>query len=472
MRRLFFLILLSLSIKASCQDDLFNIIEYYPIADQNEWRYVAPDGWKDGDYISSIKEDTTHFRKYYNHDQDIFNAHQRTIGAAWQQSSFFLHYDATKAAKMLVVNELGIFHVGEIFAGAASFLFFDRPILWLPALIAQEEQLEENRNYKRFYPDGKIDTGTYRITQSISGLEPTSTASGHYAHCMRINSETFWQLSDHQTAQSFNSYHYAHNVGVVKASARFIINTNGEEIINRLIETDLKKFKINTSAHAELSATEVMQHAHLHAGGQYWSRPKTLTLTGHGYFYKDGLTFFHEDHKMYRVFEDQKEEAHRANGKVRIESHRDGKPIIMVTFDGAYTYDLKGQRPQSQADQQWASNFGYGAIRHALDDGYRLERMPDDKVDGHPAFIIKVIDKADGVTFFGIRQSDYKIVKVAFDTPRGWHERIYSDFFTKPEYSWQQSGRVRLFYNGIKSNEIIWTDFDVNTDLPDALFKL
>ena len=453
------------------QGDHLNLLEYYPFADQNEWRYVAPEGWKDGDYISKIEEDEARFRKYYKKDETLKKVHSSAI-QRWDESQFYLHYDATKAAKMLVVNSDGIYHVGEIFAGGSSFLLFNQPILWFSHHLQSGDQLQEERTYHRFYPDGKSDSGIYRIEQEIVGIEAVETSSGNYAHCLRVDSETFWQLSDNQTAQSINTYHYAHNVGVVKASARFIINTDGVEVINRLIETDIKKFSLQVNALSKLSASEIISKAHKHAGGAFWSRPTSLTLSGHGYFYKDGKTFFHEDHKMYRVFESKKEDAHKANGKVRIESYRNGAPIIMVTFDGENTYDLNGKRPKSEADQQWASNFGYGAIRHALDDGYKLERMPDDRVDGHPAFIIKVIDQKEGSTFFGIRHSDYKIVKVAFDTPRGWHERIYSDFFTKDEYDWQQSGRIRLFYNGIKSNEIIWTDFDVNTTLPDDLFRL
>jgi len=223
---------------------------------------------------------------------------------------------------------------------------------------------------------------------------------------------------------------------------------------------------------AALSATTILDRAYANAGGSFWLRPKSLVMKGHGLFYKDGVTYKHEKHEMYRVYEKTKDAAHMANGKVRIASYRDGKPIILVTYDGSNTYDLSGIREPSEADKQWSSNFGYGVIRHALDQGYQVIRMPDDFVDGSPSFLLQVIDPAGGHTLFGIRHDDYAIVSVAFDTPRGWHQRIYSDFFTKEEYDWLQSGRVRLFYNGIKSNEIIWTDFNVNVDLEDSLFVL
>jgi len=107
-----------------------------------------------------------------------------------------------------------------------------------------------------------------------------------------------------------------------------------------------------------------------------------------------------------------------------------------------------------------------------LDEGYTLEEVEEETIKNEAAYIIKVIDPNKGETFFGITKADFKIVKVAFQTPRGWHERIYSNFFSKPEYSWLQSGRVELFYEGKIANEVIWEDFDVNEELPDSLFVL
>ncbi|MFP2995349.1 hypothetical protein ABN763_05545 [Spongiivirga sp. MCCC 1A20706] len=227
--------------------------------------------------------------------------------------------------------------------------------------------------------------------------------------------------------------------------------------------------KVNTDM---LTATEIMQKAHEKAGGDFWQKPKSLTLKGHAVFYKDGNASKHETHNMWRVFEQTKSDAHIANGKVRIESFKDSVPIFIVTFDGENTYDLRGKQEKSAADNRWASNFGYGAIRHALDEGYILEKVATDTIKGKPAYTIKVTDPNQGETFFGIDKLDFKIVKVAFQTPRGWHHREYSEFFSKDEYSWLQSGRVELFYDGKISNEVYWTDFEVNEKLADSLFIL
>ena len=220
------------------------------------------------------------------------------------------------------------------------------------------------------------------------------------------------------------------------------------------------------------SAEEIMIKAHQKAGGEFWRRPQSLSLIGHGIFYQGQDTLIHESHKMYRVYARDKNNAHRANGKVRIESYRDGTPVILLSFDGEHTYDNTGKQDKSDADQRWASNFGYGAIRHALDPGYSISLIGEDTVKQQKTFTIEVTDPTQGITNFDITQDKFEIVKVAFDTPRGWHHRIYSNFFSKDKYSWHQAGLVELYYNDRKSNEIIWIDFDVNQDLPNELFIL
>ena len=132
------------------------------------------------------------------------------------------------------------------------------------------------------------------------------------------------------------------------------------------------KDQSKTQVIKELTAQEIMQKAHDTAGGDFWKRPKSLTLKGHAIFYINGKKREHETHNMWRVFESEKEAAHKANGKVRIESFHLEKPVFIVTYDGQNTYDLSGKQEQSAADNRWASNFGYGAIRHALDQGYAL----------------------------------------------------------------------------------------------------
>ena len=238
-------------------------------------------------------------------------------------------------------------------------------------------------------------------------------------------------------------------------------------------------------AHAdadELDARQIVERAHAAAGGEFWVRPRTLRLEGHADFYREGhRPVRHERHAMWRVYSTSKSTAHAASGRVRIDSYRGGEPAMIIAYDGRHTYSVTpgtepGQprvyRTAEPADsRRWQSNFGFGVIRHALDDGYLLERLADDQVDGRPAHIVRVTDPGGGETLFGIAIDDYAILMVAFDTPRGWHERRYSDFFSRPGVSWVQPGRVRLFYRGIKQNEVIWTSFAVNEPIGIEWFR-
>lgn len=220
-----------------------------------------------------------------------------------------------------------------------------------------------------------------------------------------------------------------------------------------------------------LSARNIVERATQAAGGETWRRPRTLYLEGYGTLYApDGTPLINDNHRMWRVYPEFKPDAHNADGKVRIESQRGGQVVSYTAFDGTRSYGLNGVLPPSAADTQWAENFGFGVIRFALDDGYSLARQPDDLVDGNPVFRIEVTDPNGGKTLFGIARGNYQILSVGFATPRGWHERIYSHFFRKRGVDWVQPGRVRLYYNGTKQNEIVWRDFRLNAPIEDAIF--
>jgi hypothetical protein len=198
----------------------FRVKDYLQIRDGNEWRYTAPPGWKDGDYVSRIAEDKT--------------------------AGFFRHFDATKAAKLLSVKKDGTYHIGEEFPNPESSLKFDTPILQFPSKLKIGQKLEDSREFTRVYKSGKTVRGKYKISQTFAGFEDIKATAGGFKKCLRVESETFWDLGDGTKARTVNVYHYAKGVGVVKASARFIIiNAEGKETINRLVETDLKSYKIN-----------------------------------------------------------------------------------------------------------------------------------------------------------------------------------------------------------------------------------
>lgn len=220
----------------------------------------------------------------------------------------------------------------------------------------------------------------------------------------------------------------------------------------------------------ERSAADIIAEAHRAAGGDFWRRPQSLFMSGYAVMYRDGAAVVYDRYEMARVYPSEKSDAHRADGKVRIEAWAGERRVFVIAYDGARTYDANGPVEDQSANARWASNFGFGAIRHALDEGWRQTRLPDDLVDGRLAYVVELTDPSGGATRFAIAQDDYAVLYVGFDTPRGWHERRYSNFFSKPGVSWSQPGRVRLYYDGVKQNEVIWTDFEINRTLPDDLF--
>lgn len=220
----------------------------------------------------------------------------------------------------------------------------------------------------------------------------------------------------------------------------------------------------------DLDGRAIVARAHAAAGGDVWVRPKSLHMIGEAVFFDRNGQTRHERYEMWRVYPDMRTVAHAADGRVRIESWRNGARAMLLTFDGVRSYTADGPQPPSDADKQWAENFGFGVIRYALAEGFLAARMPDDLVDGRPCFVVRITDPSGGRTLFSIAHGDFQIVRVAFATPRGWHERTYSDFFRKPGSPWVQPGRVRLTYDGVKQNEIFWRDFEVNVDMPQSLF--
>ncbi|MEY3008189.1 MAG: hypothetical protein RI942_2531 [Pseudomonadota bacterium] len=227
-----------------------------------------------------------------------------------------------------------------------------------------------------------------------------------------------------------------------------------------------------TQAHPEMSGAEIIANAFEFAGGHQFIRPGTLFLSGYNIIRPAGNSEYLWDHyAMWRQFADEKLDAHEASGKVRIEAWNERNLELFLAFNGSQTVDKNGLVEDESAANMWSNNFGFSAIRYALDEGWQQIRKPDDLIDGQPAYFVQLVDPNGSQTLFAFRQSDFAIVYVGFNTAKGWHERRYSHFFRKPGVNWIQPGRVRLFYNGIKANEAIWTDFTVSEPIDEALFS-
>jgi hypothetical protein len=224
MNKLLSVFLLLLSISATAQT--LRIKDYYQLKEGNSWNYIAPPTWK-GDYISQM-ETGSDFR--------IDGKNYSTIS----------HFDATKAAKILAfVKEKGILYFGEDFADK-TFVRFDKPQVWFPEKVKIGTETNIETDFTRTLTNGKTNRGTYKLKQKYVSIEDVKVTAGEFKKCLRIESESFWDLGDGRKARTISVYHYAKNVGVVKALARFIvINLEGKETVNRLIDTDLKSFRLS-----------------------------------------------------------------------------------------------------------------------------------------------------------------------------------------------------------------------------------
>ncbi len=224
-----------------------------------------------------------------------------------------------------------------------------------------------------------------------------------------------------------------------------------------------------------LDARSLVSRAHEVAGAAAWRRPLTLHLRGRAVAYENGVLAtgtVAERREMWRVFPMWNATAHAPSGKVRVEGQSNGKLLFQVSFDGTHTYDRNGLVAGAKASAEWAEAFGFGIIRFARDDGFSLTRLADDQVEGHPAFNVAVKDPSGTTTLFWIDCQSYAIRKVGFDTPRGWHERIYSGFEYHQNPRFQQATRVRPYCQGALTNDITWEHYAVNAPIADAVFVL
>ncbi len=234
---------------------------------------------------------------------------------------------------------------------------------------------------------------------------------------------------------------------------------------------------ISTCVRADenLTARQILERATQAQGGTDWAQVKTLYLRGRGIFYSGGTNdnpTVAERYEMWREMDPNRAAAHGPDGKVKILAVANGKPFITVSYDGVDTYTADGKMEAATASSYWASNFGFGIIRQALKPGFTLVRLPDDIIDGHKSHMVKIIDPQKQETLFGIDAKSFAIRKAGFLTPRGWHERIYDRFFVNRNPRWLQAGHIRLYYNGVKANELFWETVKVNPPLSESSFRL
>jgi len=233
---------------------------------------------------------------------------------------------------------------------------------------------------------------------------------------------------------------------------------------------------IPAGAHGEVTARSIVEHAIALAGGDGWRDAKTLHMKGHATLYRGGLEERKAEatrYEMWRVYADANDAAHRANGRFRLDAFVGERPIFQTAFDGEHNYDTNGLRADAESSGDDESGaYGFGIIRFALKEGFTLERLADDQIDGNPAYFVRVTDPQGGVTLFGFDAKDYAIRMVAYNTPRGWHERVYSEFEVKEDPRFRQATRVRFFYDGIKTVDVKWEEWSINQPLSIETFRI
>jgi hypothetical protein len=225
-------------------------------------------------------------------------------------------------------------------------------------------------------------------------------------------------------------------------------------------------------AHGEDARTIISRAAEV-SGGEAWLAPATLRLEGRAEFYapdQPGVVRRAERYVMWRVLDPNRTAAHGPEGKVRITAHSSGKLLFDVGYDGENTWNEKGVVPKAEADAYWAANFGFGIIRMALKQGFKLERAPDRTVDAHALNMVRIVDPAGQATLFGIDAKSRFIRYMGFATPRGWHERVYDDFAFFRNPRWLQARRVTLFYNGVRQNTVYWDRVVVGQPIDQTIF--
>lgn len=225
----------------------------------------------------------------------------------------------------------------------------------------------------------------------------------------------------------------------------------------------------------DASADRILAFAAESSGGDAWLHADTNVMSGHAVLCRDAnpaRCTTADRYVMYRVYPRELRSAHAGTGKFRLDALANGKVLFQIAFDGTRSYDQNGPVPPERAANDEANAFGFSAIRFARTPGFRTERLTDDDVEGRPCFVVRVVDPGGTATLFGIDREDGSIRLAAWKSPRGWHQRLYSDFYWVEKPGFRQPGRVRLYYDGLKTVDIRWTNASIDTRLDDSLFVL
>lgn len=221
----------------------------------------------------------------------------------------------------------------------------------------------------------------------------------------------------------------------------------------------------------ELIPLEIARKTIAASGGETWRSPKTLQLSGTATLFWNGAAHKMTTYKMWRVFPSSNDDARNTNGKVRFDALENEKIFFRISFDGKNTAQILSDEAKAQEELlRWGNNFGFSIFRFVENEGFRVERLPDDKIDGFPCYLIKIIDPKKTETIFGIDKKLFFIRYAAFNTPIGFHQRIYDDFVMNKNPRFVQPRSLRVFSEGVKIADVFWSDFKVNQPIASEIF--
>ncbi len=230
-------------------------------------------------------------------------------------------------------------------------------------------------------------------------------------------------------------------------------------------------FLAATAAGQDLTALEIAKKTIVSSGGETWRSPKSLELSGTATLYWGDKAHKMSTYKMWRVFPQANDNARNANGKVRFDAFEGDKLFFKISFDGANTSQFLSEEAKTHEELlRWGNNFGFSIFRYVENDGFNIVRLPDDKVDGHPCYLIKITDPKKSETLFGIDKKSFHIRYAAFKTPIGFHQRIYDDFKWNKNPRFLQPRSLRIFNDGVKIADVFWSEFKVNQPIADDVF--